>query len=87
MGDTWLSAESSDTITSFAPGAPPPLGFPAPPWLPSMSPRSSNADQNGSHTGSLYGAMNGLGAGKFTPRSPAPGPLGFPHGGVDVPHG
>ena len=40
-------------------------------WVESAKPRSVHADQNGSHSGSLYSLTPGrLGAGKFRQRNP-----------------
>ena len=62
--------EISNFAIDIAPGNVPPVA-PAPPWLARVTPRSSHAEKNRSHTGLVYGCMYGFGYGKFSPFKPA----------------
>ena len=61
--------EISNFAIDIAPGYVPPLA-PAPPWLHSVTSRSSHAEKNGSQAGSLYGCRKTFGVGKLIPFSP-----------------
>src|SRR5665811_2019389 len=65
IGQIRAIIEISYFAIDIAPGYEPPLA-PAPPWLHNVTSRSSHAEKNGSHAGSLYGCMKIFGVGKLT---------------------